>query len=170
MCIAGFAQASHGDCGHIAWAASKFAPNLFITRKDKLMTIASPAPACIFSGPATICQTDGNAQVSGSPPWVDYQSQYPLFGYNGLLFHHRARTPETSSVVQLFGPRAVMIAVKIVPLPAGPVISTPPASAIEGCGFIRHRRAADRFMLGSPAKAPAISRRPMATSDPLPTQ
>ena len=43
MCIAGFAQASHGDCGHIAWAASKFAPNLFITRKDKLMTIASPA-------------------------------------------------------------------------------------------------------------------------------
>ena len=39
----GYAQASHGDCGHIAWAASKFAPNLFITRNDKLMTIASPA-------------------------------------------------------------------------------------------------------------------------------
>jgi hypothetical protein len=38
---------------------------------------------------ATICQTDGNAQVSGSPPWVDYQSRYPFFGYNELLFHHR---------------------------------------------------------------------------------
>jgi hypothetical protein len=69
-----------------------------------LAEAASTAPACIFSGPATICQTDGNAQVSGSPPWVDYQSQYPLFGYNGLLFHHRARTPETSSVYSYSAP------------------------------------------------------------------
>jgi hypothetical protein len=54
-----------------------------------LAEAASTAPACIFSGPATICQTGGNAQVSGSPPWVDYQSRYPFFGYNELLFHHR---------------------------------------------------------------------------------
>ena len=40
-----------------------------------------------------------------------------------------------------------MIAVKIVPLPAGPVISTPPASAIEGCGFIRHRPSSLLFKL-----------------------
>ena len=54
-----------------------------------LAEAASTAPACIFSGPATICETGGNAQVSGSPPWVDYQSRYPFFGYNELLFHHR---------------------------------------------------------------------------------
>jgi hypothetical protein len=37
------AQASHGDYRHIAWATSKFTPNLFVTRKDKLMTITPPA-------------------------------------------------------------------------------------------------------------------------------
>jgi hypothetical protein len=100
---------------------------LFVARKDKLTTIASPdraatprirafvpplllaaasavaiavaplanaaptAPACTFSGDASICETDGNAQVSALPPSVDYQAQYPYLGYDGLLFHHRGR-------------------------------------------------------------------------------
>ena len=50
---------------------------------------ATTAPACINSGNASICQTEGNAQVTASPPRVDYQAQYPFFGYGGLLFHHR---------------------------------------------------------------------------------
>lgn len=115
-----------GVCWHIPWAASKFTPNLFVTRKDKPMTITSPArtatprirmfvaplllaaagataiafsplaeaasttPACFNSGNASVCQTEGNAQVTASTPSVDYQAQYPFFGYgDGLLFHHR---------------------------------------------------------------------------------
>jgi hypothetical protein len=55
------------------------------------MAQAAPnAPACTFSYTASLCQTDGNAQVSALPPTVDYQAQYP-FGYGGLLFHHGGR-------------------------------------------------------------------------------
>ena len=54
-----------------------------------LANAASTAPECSFTGNASICQTDGNAQVSALPPAVDYQAQYPFFGYDGLLFHHR---------------------------------------------------------------------------------
>ena len=61
-------------------AAIAFAP---------LAEAASTAPACFFSGNASVCQTEGNAQVSALPPTVDYQAQYPFFGYGGLLFHHR---------------------------------------------------------------------------------
>jgi hypothetical protein len=52
-----------------------------------LAEAASTAPACTFSENASVCQTDGNAQVTASPPAVDYHAQYP-FGYYGLPFHH----------------------------------------------------------------------------------
>jgi hypothetical protein len=51
-----------------------------------------------FSGTASICQTDGYAQVNGPPPGVDHRSQYPLFGYNGLLFHHGTSDPLAQSM------------------------------------------------------------------------
>lgn len=48
---------------------------------------ATPPP-CSFTGIASVCQTEGNAQVSALPPTFDYQSQYPFGEYGGLLFHH----------------------------------------------------------------------------------
>jgi hypothetical protein len=50
--------------------------------------LAEAAQACTSSGSASLCQTDGNAQLTATPPAVDYQSQYPFFGGYGLLFHH----------------------------------------------------------------------------------
>ncbi|HZN83242.1 MAG TPA: hypothetical protein VFC01_26705 [Mycobacterium sp.] len=51
---------------------------------------ATPPP-CSFTGNASVCQTEGNAQVSALPPTIDYQAQYPFGEYGGLLFHHRGR-------------------------------------------------------------------------------
>jgi hypothetical protein len=51
---------------------------------------STPTP-CTVSGNATVCQTEGNAQVSALPPAIDYQPQYPFFGDEGLLFHHGRR-------------------------------------------------------------------------------
>ena len=56
-----------------------------------LADAAPTAPACTFTGNASLCETEGNAQVSALPPAVDYQPQYPIYGYDGLLFHHRGR-------------------------------------------------------------------------------
>ena len=50
--------------------------------------LAEAAPACTSSGSASLCQSDGNAQLTATPPPVDYQAQYPFFGGYGLLFHH----------------------------------------------------------------------------------
>jgi hypothetical protein len=52
--------------------------------------LAEAAPTCTTSGLASLCQSDGNAQVSATPPDVDYQSQYPFFG-DVLVFHHGGR-------------------------------------------------------------------------------
>jgi hypothetical protein len=50
---------------------------------------ATVAQNCTAEGQdATLCQSDGNAQISASPPAVDYQQQYPFVGGYGLLFHH----------------------------------------------------------------------------------
>ena len=56
-----------------------------------LADAAPTAPVCSFTGNASVCQTEGNAQVSALPPTVAYQPQYPIYGYDGLLFHHRGR-------------------------------------------------------------------------------
>jgi hypothetical protein len=50
--------------------------------------LAEAAPTCTSTSSASLCQTDGNAQVVATPPPVDYQAQYPFFGGYGLLFHH----------------------------------------------------------------------------------
>jgi hypothetical protein len=50
--------------------------------------LAAAAPTCTSSGTASLCQTAGNAQVTATPPPVDYQPMYPFFGGYGLLFHH----------------------------------------------------------------------------------
>jgi hypothetical protein len=49
---------------------------------------APSGPSCVSTGTASVCQTAGNAQISATPPPVDYQAQYPFFGGYGLLFHH----------------------------------------------------------------------------------
>jgi hypothetical protein len=49
--------------------------------------LAEAAPTCTSTGTASICESDGNAQVSATPPPIDYQAQYPFFG-NALIFHH----------------------------------------------------------------------------------
>ena len=51
---------------------------------------ADAAPSCTSTGTASVCESEGNAQVSATPPPVDYAAQYPFFG-NLLLFHHAAR-------------------------------------------------------------------------------
>ena len=53
---------------------------------------ATPLP-CSFTGNASICQTEGNAQVSAIAPTFDSHAQYPFGEYGGLLFHHRGRHP-----------------------------------------------------------------------------
>lgn len=52
--------------------------------------LAEAAPSCTFTGSASVCESDGNAQVSVTPPPVDFQNQYPFFG-NVLIFHHGGR-------------------------------------------------------------------------------
>ena len=50
--------------------------------------LAEAAPICTSTGAASLCQSAGNAQITATPPPVDYQAQYPFFGGYGLLFHH----------------------------------------------------------------------------------
>lgn len=49
--------------------------------------LAEAAPTCTTTGLASLCESDGNAQLSATPPSVDYQAQYPFFG-DVLVFHH----------------------------------------------------------------------------------
>jgi hypothetical protein len=53
-----------------------------------LAQAAPSGPDCTSTGTASVCQSDGNAQVIATPPSVNYQSQYPFFGGLGLIFHH----------------------------------------------------------------------------------
>ena len=52
--------------------------------------LAEAAPSCTSTGLASVCESDGNAQISATPPPIDYQTQYPFFG-DVLLFHHGGR-------------------------------------------------------------------------------
>jgi hypothetical protein len=52
--------------------------------------LAQAAPACTSTGAASLCQTAGNAQITATPPPIDYLAQYPFFG-DVLLFHHGGR-------------------------------------------------------------------------------
>jgi len=53
------------------------------------VALAAPSgPDCTSTGTASVCQSDGNAQVIATPPPVNYQTQYPFFGGLGLIFHH----------------------------------------------------------------------------------
>jgi hypothetical protein len=49
---------------------------------------APSGPTCTTQATSTLCQSEGNAQVTATPPAVDYQAQYPFFGGYTLLFHH----------------------------------------------------------------------------------
>jgi hypothetical protein len=68
-----------------------FIPSLLVAGASAVAIAVAPlaeaAPTCTSSGSASLCQTEGNAQVVATPPPVDYQSQYPFFG-NVLIFHH----------------------------------------------------------------------------------
>jgi hypothetical protein len=52
--------------------------------------LAEAAPTCTSTGAASLCQTAGNAQITATPPPIDYQAQYPFFG-DVLIFHHGGR-------------------------------------------------------------------------------
>jgi hypothetical protein len=52
--------------------------------------LAQAAPSCTSTGAASICESEGNAQISAIPPPIDYETQYPFFG-DVLLFHHGGR-------------------------------------------------------------------------------
>jgi energy-converting hydrogenase Eha subunit A len=52
--------------------------------------LADATPTCTSSGRASVCASTGNAQVTATPPPVNYQAQYPFFG-NALIFHHGGR-------------------------------------------------------------------------------
>ena len=52
--------------------------------------LAEAAPSCTSTGAASVCESEGNAQITATPPPVDYQAQYPFFG-DALLFHHGGR-------------------------------------------------------------------------------
>lgn len=49
---------------------------------------APSGPTCTSAVTSTLCQSEGNAQFTATPPAVDYQAQYPFFGEYGLIFHH----------------------------------------------------------------------------------
>ncbi|MGV9797153.1 hypothetical protein ACWDTP_03710 [Mycobacterium sp. NPDC003449] len=53
---------------------------------------APSGPTCTATGAnSTLCYRDGNAQVSASPPPVDYPAQYPFFGTRIFHLGHRHR-------------------------------------------------------------------------------
>jgi hypothetical protein len=46
--------------------------------------------SCTYpSANSTVCQSRGNAQIVSSPPPVQYAPQYPFFGDNVIILHHR---------------------------------------------------------------------------------
>jgi hypothetical protein len=49
--------------------------------------LAEAAPSCTSTGLASVCESPGNAQVSATPPPVDYQTEYPFVG--PVLILHR---------------------------------------------------------------------------------
>jgi hypothetical protein len=74
-----------------------FIPPLLLTGVSAVAIAVAPlagaapsGPTCTSTGAVSVCQTDGNAQVTATHPPVNYQSQYPFFGPYpyGLLFHH----------------------------------------------------------------------------------
>jgi hypothetical protein len=50
---------------------------------------ALAAPTCTaVSSSSTQCESPGNAQITATPPYVNYQQQYPFFGEGGLVVIH----------------------------------------------------------------------------------
>jgi hypothetical protein len=72
----------------------KFIPPLLVAGASAAAIAVAPlagaAPTCTSTGSASLCQTAGNAQVTATPPPIDYQAQYPFFG-DVLIFHHGGR-------------------------------------------------------------------------------
>jgi hypothetical protein len=71
------------------------APVLFAAVAAGSIAIAPSAlaenngPTCTaVSSTSTQCQTPGNAQLTATPPYVNYDQQYPYFGGVVILDHH----------------------------------------------------------------------------------
>jgi hypothetical protein len=46
--------------------------------------------SCTYTGAnSTVCQTPGNVQIVNTPPPVQYAPQFPFFGDNLIILHHR---------------------------------------------------------------------------------
>jgi hypothetical protein len=71
-----------------------FLPPLLVAAASAVAIAVAPlaeaAPSCTSTGTASVCESEGNAQISATPPPIDYQAQYPFFG-DVLLFHHGGR-------------------------------------------------------------------------------
>ncbi len=73
-----------------------FASAMLVAAAGTLAIAAAPAAGAAPTGTvcaataatSTVCQSDGNAQVSAIPPTVDYGMQDPFIGPYVLLFHH----------------------------------------------------------------------------------
>jgi len=71
------------------------APVLFAAAAAGSIALAPSAlaetngPTCtVLSSTSTQCQTPGNSQITATPPYVQYQQQYPYFGSAIILDHH----------------------------------------------------------------------------------
>ena len=68
-----------------------FIPPLLIAGASAVAIAVAPlaeaAPTCTDTGTASVCESAGNAQISATPPPIDYQTVYPFFG-DVLPFHH----------------------------------------------------------------------------------
>jgi len=96
-------HSSQDDPGRQADADKGVAPIMSIRRFVPLVLVAGAgavaiavaplaeaAPSCTSTGLASVCQSAGNAQISATPPPVDYGPAYPFLG-NVLIFHHDGR-------------------------------------------------------------------------------
>jgi hypothetical protein len=77
----------------------KFIPPLLLAGTTAVAIAVAPladaapsGPTCTSTGAnSTLCQSPGNAQVSATPPPVNYQAQHPFFGPYGLIISHHHR-------------------------------------------------------------------------------
>jgi hypothetical protein len=72
----------------------RYLPPMLLAVAGALSIATAPSAlaeqSCTYVGAnSTVCQTPGNVQIVNTPPPVQYAPQYPFFGDNVLILHHR---------------------------------------------------------------------------------
>ena len=72
----------------------RYLPPMLLAVAAAASIVAAPSAlaeqSCTYlSANSTVCQSPGNAQIVSSPPPVQYAPQYPFFGDNVIILHHR---------------------------------------------------------------------------------